>query len=172
MAPVENNIFPDREVRQVNSFLENLLEPDNYRDAALVYLQKYWSTLVGNIFAAHSMPINLNKKGAWELNIAVDHSMWSQEISFQKPFIIDKINRILGLTGMEIKDFRFKTQHHASSPLIEKEIEGSAQNLKESKTLPAALDDKVKDLLDCIKDPNLKKTLYEIAILLKKNNQS
>lgn len=71
----------------------------------ILRLRKSWSSLVGERLAEHAKPYRVFKG---KLYIAVDSSVWHQEIVYKKE---DLRKRVQEITGQEIEDIRIKTKH-------------------------------------------------------------
>lgn len=66
---------------------------------------RQWPEIVGERVAAHTKPLYIVEG---KLHIQCEGSVWSQELTFRKSEIIQKINESLGRTV--IKDIRYKVK--------------------------------------------------------------
>ncbi len=66
-------------------------------------LEARWNEVVGEAIASHTHPEEIRFD---TLTIRVDSAVWLHELSFLKKTLIEKINRILGKTG--IRNIHFK----------------------------------------------------------------
>ncbi len=90
----------------INSTLSLILEEFGLRDILIIdKLRLKWRNIVGELMAAHSIPDRIFKN---ILFIAVDHPVYSNEISLMKDIIIKQINK--EYDSAVIKDIRMETK--------------------------------------------------------------
>jgi predicted nucleic acid-binding Zn ribbon protein len=90
----------------INSTLSLILEEFGLKDSLIIgKVRTQWREITGELMAAHSLPDRIFKN---ILFISVDHSVYANEISMMKDFIIKKINEECG--SDEIKDIRLETK--------------------------------------------------------------
>jgi hypothetical protein len=103
--------FKIKEKRQgktisINSALSLILEEFGLKDTLILdKLRLRWRNIVGELMAAHSIPDRVFKK---ILFIAVDHPVYSNELSMMKGSIINELNKEYG--AEMIKDIRLETK--------------------------------------------------------------
>lgn len=72
--------------------LPSVLEEMQIQDIfSIEELKTDWEKIVGNLIAAHSMPDRIFKH---TLFIAVDHSIFANDIVMMQKIIVDKINKL------------------------------------------------------------------------------
>lgn len=89
-----------------NETLISILNEYDLKDQFLMErLRDKWSKITGDIIATHSIPERIFKK---ILFIAVDHSVYANELSLMKNMIIEKIKDEFGFNV--IRDIRIKVK--------------------------------------------------------------
>ncbi|GAB4215679.1 MAG: DUF721 domain-containing protein [Synechococcales cyanobacterium] len=67
-------------------------------------IQTHWPTLVGTVVAQHTQPTHLKQQ---VLHVATSTSAWAQNLGFQRPLILTKLNALV--PSPKIQDIHFST---------------------------------------------------------------
>jgi hypothetical protein len=90
----------------INSALSLILQEFGLKDTVIVdKLRIRWRNIVGELMAAHSIPDRVFKS---ILFIAVDHSVYANELSLMKDIIVKEINK--EYDTIMITDIRLETK--------------------------------------------------------------
>jgi predicted nucleic acid-binding Zn ribbon protein len=89
-------------------------------------LLMHWSEIVGTAVSQHTRPLDIQRN---VLQVATSSAVWAQNLAFERPRIVQKLNDRLSLS---LKDIRFSTAHwHADRdrlPPLSEEIATLWQN--------------------------------------------
>ncbi len=90
----------------INSTLSLILKEYGLEESLIIgRVRAKWKEITGELMAGHSIPDRIFKN---ILFISVDHSVYANEISMMKDFIVKKINEECG--SDKIKDIRLETK--------------------------------------------------------------
>jgi predicted nucleic acid-binding Zn ribbon protein len=117
-------------------------------------LLMHWSEIVGTAVCQHTRPLDIQRN---VLHVATSSAVWAQNLAFERPRIVQKLNDRLSLS---LKDIRFSTAHwHADRdrlPTLSEEIATLWQN-HPSQVAPASeiqrSPSSQRQMLDLPKDP-------------------
>ncbi|MCX8117433.1 MAG: DUF721 domain-containing protein [Desulfobacterota bacterium] len=112
-----------------------------------------WKEIVGESISQHAQPQTIRDR---TLFIAVSHSTWMQQLQFLKPTLLKKINEFLGEELIE--DLRFRLGKISSTPAARP----SNQQGRGKGRLRKDRIDRIDELLQNLKDPELKRGLREL----------
>ncbi len=95
------------------AILDRLVEQHGWQQAkTITAIKALWRDIVGETIDNHTHILTLTSDGV--LLIAVPSSVWSQEILYYKPRILDGLSRSLGVQA--IKDVRTRVRSGALKP--------------------------------------------------------
>ena len=125
----------------------------------IVIWQK-WEEIVGEAVSKNAWPWYFRDLDG--LAVAVSDNIWMQQLTYQKAFILEKLNKELP-QGSKLKDLRFLL---GDVPKVKRNIrlrthsESISPDLFQGKSPPPPRE--AFDLLDAIKDQELRKVLREL----------
>ncbi len=97
---IKKRTLPD----PIRSILSNVLKKHGLEDKIAKYdFVLYWEQIVGVEIAKRTKPLQI-KNGV--LTVAVQNSIWAQELSYNKKMIINKLSERLKSTSI-LKDIHF-----------------------------------------------------------------
>lgn len=79
-----------------------------------VRLQREWAQVVGAPLAAHTQPGPIKFR---KLTVVTEHSVWSQQLVFLKPILLERLREFTGKPVIEDLTFRVGRIASISSPL-------------------------------------------------------
>jgi hypothetical protein len=132
-----------------------------------IHLVKSWEAIVGKMLSENTVPLRIKNN---DLYIATKHSIFSQEIGFMGPMIIEKIEHMFPAFNGKIKKIRFTHSNYSAEEF--NEMKGQkVQNQKEQKPAPHPFDPKfrarkaqVEEMFDDVEDDVVKKLLISITL--------
>lgn len=87
-------IMRKKKIEKLSSTLDKILSSRGMQSRISEYrIFGQWEKTVGEAIAGHARPAGLRGR---KLTVAVDSSVWMQELALRKPDIIEKINAALG----------------------------------------------------------------------------
>jgi phosphoenolpyruvate synthase/pyruvate phosphate dikinase len=132
-----------------------------------IHLVKSWEAIVGKMLAENTVPLRIKNN---DLYIATKHSIFSQELGFMGPMIIEKIEHMFPAFNGKIKKIRFTHSNYSSDEF--NELKGQkVQNQKEKKPAPHPFDPKfrarkmeVEEMFKDVEDDEVRKLLISITL--------
>ena len=83
---------------ELSRLMESVIKETGLEEDYIVhYMKRNWNTIVGEILATHSIPF---KKYGNLLVIYTDHPVFANDIAMQKQQIIEKINKMNGISSI------------------------------------------------------------------------
>lgn len=98
-------------------------------------LVKYWSEVVGSVVSQHTRPLEFRDG---RLLVATSNALWAQQLRFECPRILAKLN---GQLAQPIQEIRFSPARWHQSPLPATELSNSAQLQHPSRRSPRGEND-------------------------------
>ncbi|MCG2675566.1 DUF721 domain-containing protein [bacterium] len=139
---------PKRIKRILNAILRKLGLEKRIKECAILSL---WNDAVGENIALHTKPLKVYDG---RMTVLVESSSWTQELTFLKNRIIERLNRSIGKEV--IKDIYFKIgEIKKSFPEEKKEKTIDLESVKLDKEKRK----KIEESLEKIEDPEIKKIL-------------
>lgn len=141
---------PKRIRRILNATLRKLGLEKRIKECAIL---SFWNEAVGESIALHTKPIKVYDG---RLTVLVESSSWTQELTFLKSGIMEKLNSTIGKEV--IKDIYFKIgEIKKSFPEEKKEKTIDLESVK----LDKGKRRKIEESLEKIEDPEIKKILKD-----------
>lgn len=129
-------------------------------DRAVIW--RKWTDLVGKQVAEMAWPKTFRDRNI--LVVAVADSVWMHQLSYLKPVILKGMNRHLN-GNAKLTDIRFVLDDikkvKEMSPIYSEKKQGAANSIK---NLPDDQIERAKSLTQNIKDPKLKKAMYNLYL--------
>lgn len=133
-----------------------------------IHLVKAWEEIVGKMLAQNTVPLRIKNN---DLYIATKHSIFSQELGFMGPMIIEKIEHMFPSFNGKIKKIRFTHSNYSSEEF--NELKGQkTQNIVKEKPLPHPFDPKfrarkaqVEEMFKDVEDDEVRKLLINITLI-------
>ena len=139
---------PKRIKRILNAILRKLGLEKRIKECAIL---SFWNDAVGENIALHTKPLKVYDG---RMTVLVESSSWTQELTFLKNRIIERLNRSIGKEV--IKDIYFKIgEIKKSFPEEKKEKTIDLESVKLDKEKRK----KIEESLEKIEDPEIKKIL-------------
>ena len=151
---------PKRIRRILNATLRKLGLEKRIKEYAIL---SFWNDAVGENIALHTRPIKVYDG---RLTVLVESSSWTQELTFLKSGIMERLNSTIG--KKVIKDIYFKIGEINPAPLQRNGVKKSFPEEKKEKAIDlerVKLDKgkrrKIEESLKKIEDPEIKKILKD-----------
>lgn len=95
------------DIQNLDSILGRFGNDEAWQEQRLFQmLRGRWESVVGETVAAHSRPTGVHHR---VLQVATSGAVWSQNLTFERRRILQKIQRVAPLRSLELKDIRFST---------------------------------------------------------------
>ncbi len=151
---------PKRIRRILNATLRKLGLEKRIKECAVL---SFWNEAVGESIAIHTKPLKVYNG---RMTVLVESSSWTQELTFLKSGIMERLNKSIG--KKVIKDIYFKIGEINPAPLQRSGVKKSFPEEKKEKAIDlerVKLDKgkrrKIEESLKKIEDPEIKKILKD-----------
>ncbi|MEM7554267.1 MAG: DciA family protein [Cyanobacteria bacterium P01_A01_bin.84] len=98
--------------KSVNDILDIVQIYKKCQETPFLRLFSCWEEIVGSAIATHTQPLSIQRNVLW---VATSSSVWSQNLTFKRRDLLNKLNKFLTL---DLDDIRFSTsgwQHEKNS---------------------------------------------------------
>lgn len=89
--------------QSIPEILETLQIETLYQKQPLQQLLDSWQEVVGKVIATHTQPVSIERDVLW---VATSSAAWAQNLTFERPRLLKKLNKIL---PTPLVDIRFST---------------------------------------------------------------
>lgn len=145
-----------KDFSSLNEVILNLFDQKEWnKGVELLKIRKKWKKCVGEFVASQTQPVKIMGK---TLIVGVKNNLLMTELKLNQAIIVEKLRE---LTDVEIKDIKFYILQETRKK----------NRVKQINKIPAHEAKKLKEQIDSMKDPEIKRILLKTIEFLEEQNE-